>query len=145
MHLVGKHTSLDRYWPKSPFPSNSSLHSSKGPREGAIRGGTFSFLSIRWKDTSRIVLATSSLIRPKIFFFSLSTWLELCMPPTASPSPPGLAAAFGFVSRSLSNAYKTEQRSSKCLGGFYYSIDGRTGKDRCWRISHTSQKIIASK
>lgn len=34
------------------------------------------------------------------------------MPPTASPSPLGLAAAFGFVSKSLINAYKTEQMSS---------------------------------
>lgn len=96
-----QHTSLERYWLKSLFPSNSSLHSSNASAVGEVPTAIF-FLSIRWKETSKIALQISWLMNADTPFFSFSASPELNPKLlTAELSPEICAAAFVLDSDSL--------------------------------------------
>lgn len=103
-----EHTSLERYWPKSPLPSRSSLHSSNDPTGCADPGRTLSFLSMRWKDISNRQLQTSSVTKIETFCFSLTPCPEPDVRFLTKPSVDACATFFCLDAISLSTAYNRQ-------------------------------------
>lgn len=137
-----EHTSLERYWPKSPLPSRSSLHSSSDPTGSADPGRTLSFLSMRWKDISNRQLQTSSVTKIETFCFSLTPCPEPDVRFLTKPSVDACATFFCLDAMSLSSAYNRQPQ--KMFNG-----SSQAGMHKCFIITlqgmyflrnHTSQK-----